>query len=164
MILILHHIEAEYEEDFEPEYLDTIATYLKFVGDKLEAVIWTSQEGIPIRSQYLRSKLYKHAFRKLYLTVEDVTVSRFETWDFAPYDEAYFELPWGQGECPEGDCIQVSSHHRYTYLYPWMRELKQYSGQIVVGGGMKYECLLDLREALTHLEIDYRTEDILVYG
>jgi hypothetical protein len=85
----------------------------------------------------------------------------FEAWSFDWSDPiANAESYRRDGFEPE-QFIEVTGHHRWAYLYPWVRDLK--GSQVSVAGGIDGSCLLDLEDSLRHLGIRYRRIESCIF-
>lgn len=146
-VLVIYHVEPMWSSSFdetEEDYLEKIKEHLE--ETKYDQVIATSLEG----DHYPEIK-------KLATLLEDWAYG----WE-DPEDESNHS--WYEAcKIPLEDIVPTSTHHQFTYIYPWIKALKNTTSVTLIGGA-QYECLRDLEEALDYLGIEYKLYMPLVYG
>ena len=137
-ILVIHHVEPQWEEWFnKKELLKALRRHIrKNKYDQVIQSVWDDQN--------------------MYDELESYTTT-WVNWDYG----------WDMEDIEEygmdrNDFIEVSSHHEYTYLYPWIKDLAGH--EVNICGGHRDACLRDLEESLEYLRIEYTTIESLVYG
>ncbi len=142
-ILILHHIEPMWEHLFchYPE------DYFQLIEEHLEAVLY--DKVILTTLEYTGGY---DALRHLW----DIE----EEWSYG-WEDPEFNVEWYNNSHIKADDIIPALGHEFTYLYPWIKELKGH--KIHLAGGGDSECLQDLVDSLCHLDIPYKKIYNLIY-
>lgn len=82
------------------------------------------------------------------------------------------EISWGWGYEPacfdydenEVKYVIESCGHEYTWIPPYLRDVNWKNDTVLLGGGCDGECLADMESVLSHLEIDYKRCNDLIYS
>lgn len=143
-VLVLHHIEPQWREFFNEE--DLFRNLFRHLS----------------RNRYDRVILSTHA-GVIYPELRPVITDSFE-WDYYWEDPRLEEYKAWYAEYGYdiSDVIPVSTVHGWTYLYPWMKNLRGHL--VTVAGGLRTECLRDFEEALQHLGIKFKKLESCCYG
>jgi hypothetical protein len=136
-VCILHHIEPMWSGEFHERTLfKNIGKWMdENLGDMRE-VILTTMEG---------ECGYDHLWE---------WITKVEEWAYNwgnpedPHERKWYE----QNRIDPEDIIPALGHE-FTYLYPWIKDLRGY--KVYLMGGCQGECLQDLKDALDHLGIEY---------
>lgn len=143
-VLVLHHIEPEYQDFFNSE--DLFRELFKHLRrDTYDRIILSTLSGI------------------IYPDLRG-TITEHREWDYlweSPFDAEY-ESWYSEYGYDRNDVIPVPTVHKWTYLYDWIKSLKGHA--VTVASGLRGECLLDLETALSHLGISFTRLEQCCYG
>jgi len=142
-VLIVHHVEPMWESLFDltpEEYVDQIINYID--DHAYDKIIMTTMEGDGYEE--LGYKCDTH-----------------EEWSYGWEDPEEYPQWYNDSSIDPADIIPANGHE-FTYLYPWIKNLK--GSKIDLIGGAWSACLEDLTNALDHLNIEYNMIVKLIYG
>ncbi len=141
-ILILQHIEPLWEEKFNIDEL--INNVIKHINrSKYDKVILTTLE-------------YTGGYEELKPFI-DMEKEFSYAWENPETEKEWYK----NNNIDTKDIIEVSTPHGWAYLYDWIKRLKGH--KVSVCGGYDGECLTDLQDILTYLNIPFKRVESCIY-